>query len=82
MGVADFSRMGDHEVISEDAYPTTLSRYKLSLADGKIRPEVILSKNVEFPRVNDSAYDGKPYSFLYLADTLTSKRSALCTKST
>ncbi len=73
MGVADFSRMGDHEVISEDAYPTTLSRYKLSLADGKIHPEVILSKNVEFPRVNDSAYDGKPYSFVYLADTLTSE---------
>lgn len=51
---------------SKDNYQSQLERFSLSLNNGEITSDVLLSKSNEFPRINEKL-DGKPYHYLYLA---------------
>ena len=53
---------------SAENWKTRLMRYHFSLPTHELTSEVILEKELEFPRLDDRL-DGKPYRYLYL--TLT-----------
>ena len=56
----DFNQESDNNSQSK------LERFYLSLKDGKVRSEILLSKSIEFPRIND-AFDGHFYHYVYVA---------------
>lgn len=67
---------------SESNWQRRLMRYQLLLDKHEILPEVLLEKNVEFPRFNDQ-FDGKSYRYLYMTiseDSIDGKkeRSGIC----
>jgi len=45
-----------------------LVRYRYSIKDHHVSPQVLLEMDVEFPRLNDTL-DSRPYRFLYLTST-------------
>ncbi len=47
------------------AWSTRLMRYHYSLRNHEIASEILLEKDVEFPRIDDRL-DGKPYRYIYL----------------
>lgn len=61
MGLADHAR----ENIPKTPIHPHLERFCLSLHTGEISSTTLLEKAVEFPRIHD-AYDGKPYTYVYL----------------
>lgn len=64
-GIADHWRSSTNR--NEDLYPSCLTRFTLSLGEGKLSSRRLFEHPSEFPRINPG-YDSKPYQFLYLAD--------------
>jgi beta,beta-carotene 9',10'-dioxygenase len=62
--VADYFRTVSEE---HDRSTMRLERFKLTFDNKPITSTLLLEAAIEFPRIN-SAYDGKPYRYLYLAD--------------
>ncbi|MBA3815180.1 MAG: carotenoid oxygenase family protein [Parachlamydiaceae bacterium] len=56
-------------------------RYHLSLNNHEILPEILLEKNVEFPRLDDKL-DGKYYQYLYMTISEDSTNNFLKEKKT
>lgn len=67
---------------SKPTWQQRLMRYHLSIEKNEILPEILLEKDVEFPRFNDK-FDGKSYRYLYMTISEdianeTNKTSGLC----
>lgn len=52
------------KMTTEPPWTTRLIRYHYSLKKAQITSEVLLEKDIEFPRIDDRL-DGKPYRYLY-----------------
>lgn len=66
---SDLSRMDGifpqaSKMSHKESGSTRLMRYHYSLNKGEVTPEILLEKEMEFPRV-DARLDGKPYRYLY-----------------